>query len=98
MFFRRFRKDDNERLLSSFLAKGFHGDQYLLQLVDRMIADCNYFIETGANVGSTLAYVARTYPNIRCFSCEPDKASFEEAVKNTSSFLNVNPSKLIEYV
>jgi len=58
--------------------------------VDRIIADCNYFIETGTNVGSTLAYVARTYSGIQCFSCEPDKASFEEAVKNTSSFSNVH--------
>lgn len=90
MFFRKFRKGINERLLSDFLAEGFHGDKHLLQFVDSIMSNCNFFIETGANVGSTLAYVARTYPNIQCFSCEPDKASFEEAVKNTSSFSKVH--------
>lgn len=70
---------------------GFHGDKYLLEFVDYIICNCNcnYFIESGTNVGSTLAYVAGKYPNIQCISCEPDKQAFEQAVKNTSQFLNV---------
>ena len=55
-----------------------------------MASGCNYFIETGTNVGSTLAFVARTYSRIECFSSEPDKASFEEAVKNTSAYANAH--------
>jgi hypothetical protein len=47
------------------------------------------FIETGANVGSTLAYVARKYPDIQCFSCEPDCAAFQRAKKNTEHLPNV---------
>ena len=81
-----FRK---KRQLSTFLNEGFHGDKYLLQFVDAIISDCDYFIETGTNVGSTLSYVARTYPDIQCFSCEPDKPSFDEAFKNTSQHNNV---------
>jgi hypothetical protein len=73
-----------------FIDVGFHGDQYLLRLVDLIIDECDYFIETGTNVGSTLAYVARSFPNIRCLSCEPDARAFQEAVKNTAEFSNVS--------
>ena len=59
-----------------FFMVGFHGDKYLLQFVDVMIRNCNYFIETGTNVGSTLAYIGRTYTQIKCLSCEPDKEAF----------------------
>ncbi len=72
----------------SFYDVGFHGDKYLIQLVDSLIKDCRYFIETGANVGTTLAYMAKTYPHIECISCEPDKGAYREAVKNTSSYTN----------
>jgi len=71
-----------------FKEVGFHGDQYLLALVDRLTDDCEWFVETGTNVGSTLAYVARTYPGVECLSCEPDPEAFERAQKNTSSFSN----------
>jgi hypothetical protein len=43
-----------------------------------------YFIETGANVGSTLAYVARTYPHVRCMSCGPGVQAYLMAVKNSN--------------
>ena len=89
MLFRGFRKDNNVRALSPFLDEGFHGDQYLIKFVDFFISECEYFVETGANVGSTLVYVAHKYPNLSCFSCEPHKESYEEALKNTSSCSNV---------
>jgi hypothetical protein len=74
----------------SFYEIGFHGDRYLLQLVDLILENCGYFIETGTNVGSTLAYVARTYPHIECLSCEPDFQAFQYAVKNTTGLSNVS--------
>jgi hypothetical protein len=77
------------RQTSIFFEKGFHGDKYLLQLVDTLVTDCLAFIETGTNVGSTLAYVARTYPHLQCFSCEPDQGAFQEALKNTTGLDNV---------
>ncbi|MEK6531619.1 MAG: hypothetical protein AABZ23_03890 [Deltaproteobacteria bacterium] len=89
MFFKRSFKrtaPDNGRF--KFFETGFHGDRYLLMLVDALIKDCGYFIETGANVGSTLAYVARTYPDKTCISCEPDKDAFDEAIKNTGGLKN----------
>lgn len=74
-----------QRPLSPFYGVGFHGDRYLLALAHQLLDSAEVFIETGANVGSTLAYVARTFPSIRCLSCEPDEMAFREAVKNTTA-------------
>jgi len=73
-----------------FYTSGFHGDLYLMAFADIFLKQSDYFIETGSNVGSTLAYVARTYPKIQCISCEPDKKAYEQAVKNTSGYSNVS--------
>lgn len=62
--------------------KGFHGDRYLLRLVDRLAARAGLFLETGANVGSTLGYVARRYPTLPCLSCEPDPTAAEVAERH----------------
>lgn len=79
--FRRPRRDESSYV---FAETGFHGDRYLLSLVDALLKDkdVGYFIETGTNVGSTLAYVARTYPGVVCFSCEPDREAHRRAVRN----------------
>jgi len=69
---------------------GFHGDKYLLQLVNLLLDECIFFIETGANVGSTLIYVAKKYPGIKCFSCEPDVESFSFAMKKVKKLENAN--------
>lgn len=61
------------------LPVGFHGDAYLLCLVDAIVPHCRSFIETGCNVGSTASYVARTYPSLRTSSCEPDEQAFAVA-------------------
>ncbi|MDA3918349.1 MAG: hypothetical protein PF690_15435 [Deltaproteobacteria bacterium] len=84
-----FHKNRTKRKLSPLLEIGFHGDVYLLGLVDTLIKDCDYFIETGTNVGSTIAHVARSFKHIKCLSCEPDKSAFHAAVKNTSKYPNV---------
>lgn len=74
---------------SRFIDIGFHGDKYLLRLVEHIANRSGVFVETGANVGSTLAYVARSYPELRCLSCEPDLPAFERAKANTGKFDNV---------
>jgi hypothetical protein len=67
----------------SFFDIGFHGDRYLLKLVDHLLrGPATRFVETGTNVGSTLAYVARTYPSIPCWSCEPNAPACEQARTN----------------
>lgn len=88
-FFKKSSKNAVKRQFD-FLDTGFHGDEYLLGFVGSLIKGCEYFIETGANVGTTLAYVARTYPGVKCISCEPDKDAFNEAVKNTAEYANVD--------
>jgi hypothetical protein len=62
----------------------------LLHLARHLASVSKAFIETGANVGSTLAYVARTNPSLRCLSCEPDPESFAEAKKNAGKYGNVS--------
>jgi hypothetical protein len=73
----------------TFMDVGFHGDLYFLELVDTIMNKCKYFVETGTNVGSTLTYVAKKYPEIQCFSCETDMAAFEHARQNTLGCGNV---------
>lgn len=72
-----------------FIDVGFHGDKYLLRLAEHIANRSSVFVETGANVGSTLAYVARSYPELHCLSCEPDPLAFERARTNTGKFDNV---------
>ena len=77
------------RPVSPFFDVGFHGDEYLLKLANHLAANTKAFIETGANVGSTLAYVARVHPSLRCLSCEPDSSAHEAAMKNAGKYPNV---------
>lgn len=69
-----------------FYEVGYHGDKYLLELVDFLFQqDAKYFIETGSNVGSTLVYTAKKFPNVICLSCEPDERAFLQASQNASA-------------
>lgn len=69
---------------------GYHGDKYLLEFVDLLFQQgTKYFVETGSNVGSTLAYTAKRFPNAVCLSCEPDDKAFAEATQNSSACKNV---------
>jgi hypothetical protein len=63
----------------------------LLSLVDSIMRKgIVYFIETGTNVGSTLAYVAKTYPHLQCLSCEPDSKAYKKALQNCGRYKNVS--------
>ncbi len=68
--------------------KGFHGDTYLLALVDSILARCECFIETGTHVGTTLAYVARTHRHLTCLSCEPNDELRRSAEQATARYDN----------
>jgi hypothetical protein len=73
-----------------FMPLGFHGDRYLLDVVSTLLGRADIFIETGTNVGSTLAYVAKTFPNLPCYSCEPDVEAYRRAIENTKDISNVH--------
>jgi len=64
---------------------GFHGDKYLLALFDSVLAKSDVFIETGAYMGDTLEYVARTFGHLRIFSCEPKEEHLLVAKKKLSN-------------
>jgi hypothetical protein len=72
-----------------FFSVGFHGDKYLLDLVAHVIGHCECFVETGTNVGSTVTYVARTFPEVLCISCEPNEQAAKRAVINSTGLTNV---------
>ena len=80
------RKSSGRKLYDS----GFHGDKYLLKLVDSIAYDCEYFVETGANVGSTLKYTSEKYGHMKCFSCEPDNMAYKKSLHNTNHLKNVH--------
>ncbi|MGB1288531.1 MAG: hypothetical protein ACPG7F_18495 [Aggregatilineales bacterium] len=73
-----------KRDLSPVFETGFHGDLYLNRYIASVMPYAKAFIETGTNVGTTLAFVARTYPQIPRYSCEPDENAFQKA-QNTLS-------------
>lgn len=69
-----------------FLDEGFHGDRYLIRFIDAIAPRMRNFVETGCNVGSTLAHVLRNHPHLECFSCEPDAEAHRAAVANVASW------------
>lgn len=88
--FRLFRKRRDEASYK-FQEIGFHGDKYILSLVDDLIKreriDC--FIETGANVGSTLVYIAKRHPQLLVLSCEQDAEACRRARSHARGLKNV---------
>ncbi|OQY14044.1 MAG: hypothetical protein B6I30_01800 [Desulfobacteraceae bacterium 4572_187] len=66
---------------------GFHGDSYLLNTVDHVLAKSDAFIETGAYMGDTLEYVARNFGHLSIFSCEPKLEHFTAARNKLCFFL-----------
>ena len=81
------QKTSNDSLV--FFDTGFHGDKYLITLVHTLLRYCDCFIETGTNVGSTLAYTASQHPEILCLSCEPYETALKHAQKNTRGLSNI---------
>lgn len=70
--------------------EGFHGDQYLIKLVEHIAQSVSLFFETGTHVGSTLKYFAGRFPKIECFSCEPHEAAYQVALQDTQELSNVH--------
>lgn len=87
---RTWRAMRNERPLSERSELGFHGDRYLLEFIDPLLRQAEYFLETGANVGTTLGYVAQHYPHLTLYSCEPDARAYATAKQHTSGLQNVH--------
>lgn len=86
-FFKRKRNEASYQ----FQPVGFHGDRYLLELVDdlarREHIEC--FIETGTNVGSSLVYLAKRYPQVQALSCEQDAEAARRACEHAKGLPNV---------
>ena len=96
------RYSGHEKNRYKILNIGFHGDLHLIYIVQYLASrDIRLFIETGANVGSTLNYFASNFPRIKCLSCEPDVRAFETARNSISelsnaSVLNMTSQEMIQ--
>lgn len=67
---------------------GFHGDQGLLRVVSETLAGAAAFVETGSNVGITAEFVARHFPHLNVYSCEPTDA-IEAAQRRCQGYSSV---------
>ena len=85
----KLERDDSGHRINIFCPTGFHGDTKLMQVVDSLAAQCQYFVETGTEAGSTVAYVARMYPHLSCFTCEADPGTTTTALMNLQNHENV---------
>ncbi|MBD2039817.1 hypothetical protein [Microcoleus sp. FACHB-672] len=81
---------EQTRYLSEFIELGFHGDLYLKEIAFHCLWQAKQFIETGANVGSTLHYVLKHFSRLKAYSCEPDKDAYEFALSKVKDFPHVN--------
>ncbi len=88
-------QDDNAARVPIYWPAGFHGDPYLMELVDTLVQRVSQFVETGTDSGSTVGYVARMYPHIACWSCEASKQVWEIASKNLECHPNVHLENLL---
>ena len=68
--------------------RAFHGDEYLLKLVDYLMPHCIYF-ETGVHRGDTFAYVAHNYSSQFAVGCEPNENYLREAEAKVRGLINV---------
>lgn len=69
---------------------GFHGDAFLLRLVDEAMAFAEAFIETGANLGNTAIYAAQRWPEAPVHSCEPGPEAFAVAQERAAALPNAD--------
>lgn len=69
---------------------GFRGDQILITAVDEIIhqAGIREFVETGSFYGVTTRHMAESYPQIACYSCEPDTFRYKQAWLATDGLPN----------
>lgn len=68
--------------------RAFHGDEYLLKLVDYLMPHCIYF-ETGVHRGDTFTYVAHNYSSQFAVGCEPNENYLREAEAKVRGLINV---------
>jgi hypothetical protein len=73
---------------------GFHGDLYLIKIIENILNNCNFFIETGTYHGCTSYYVSKNFKNIKCFSCELDNNNFNISINNTVDCKNLKTSNI----
>lgn len=89
-------------LLSLFYAKNgilkfqdeISGERWFISNVLRDLLsdlDAPVLLDIGANIGHYSIALAEAFPSCRCYSCEPNPATFAELVENTRLFESIKP-------
>jgi len=81
--------NDNATRLSVYCPVGYHGDPYLMSIVDTVVGNCKQFVESGTEAGSTIGYTARMYPHLVCYTAETDKGTYDLASYNVANHDNI---------
>jgi len=68
--------------------RAFHGDEFLLRLVDYLMPKCIYFVETGVHRGDTFSYVAHNYSYRFSVGCEPNADYLKETDTKIRGLIN----------
>lgn len=84
-----FKKKKSSRIIYPVFNKGFHGDDFLIDVTNFVLKNCKNFIETGSAEATTLSFVAKAHSTINCYSCEADAKVYVHAKKQVEQFSNV---------
>lgn len=69
---------------------GFHGDHYLMGLMEYFLQNSQAFVETGTYYADTAKYVAYSFPQTPIYSCEPNDERFQAATKRCSEIPTIH--------
>lgn len=67
----------------------FHGDKYLIKVINELCGNIRYFVETGTFRAASSRYVAINF-DIPVYTCEINHISYLKSLKNTEDVKNIN--------
>jgi hypothetical protein len=78
--------DSPRRINISDDEAGFHGDHYVIDLVEHLMPYASAFVETGTYMGQTTRYVAQNYPAMPIYSCEQDAQRYANVTRDMATY------------
>jgi len=67
----------------------FHNDKKMIKVILEILENSDIFIETGSFMGKTIYFVGKNFPQLKCYSCEIDKNSYDIAFEQVKDLDNV---------
>jgi len=69
-----------------------HGDKHLMKFALQTVNKSKHFIETGTFHAETLKFIATSFPDKNCYSCEPNPNHLKWSMENVKDLKNVTLS------